>query len=115
MKWTDTQWFTISDYGGGSSGATQVVDAGDLGTSSAPWHEEDATSSDDGSSETGSGAETGSGTAVDSADDSIVTSPDGGTGSTPPITVGIDYWLRAETGEVITDELGEGYSLEGMS
>lgn len=109
MKWTDTQWFTTSDYGGGSSGATQVVDAGDLGTSSAPWHEEDAISSDGGSEDTGSG------TAVDSADDSIVTSPDGGTGSTPPITVGIDYWLRAETGEVITDELGEGYSLEGMS
>lgn len=109
MKWTDTQWFTTSDYGGGSSGATQVVDVGYLGTSSAPWHAEDTTASD------GESAETGSDAAADSVDDSIVTSPDGGSGSTPPITVGIDYWLRAETGEVITDELGEGYSLEGMS
>lgn len=114
MKWTDTQWFTTSDYGGGSSGATQVVDVGYLGTSSAPWHEEDATAGAGESSETGSGAETGSDAAADSVDDSIVTSPDGGSGSTPSITIGIDYWLRVETGEVLTDEVAGPLSLESV-
>ena len=100
-KWTDLQWFD-SVPSGSSSRATQVVDAGELGTSATPW-------SGSGSSTGGSGGSS----ETSATDDSVVTTPDGGTGSTPPISIGTDYWLRDENNEVITDENGEGYSLEG--
>ena len=83
-KWTDLQWFD-SVPSGSSSLATQVVDVGELGTSTAPWSGSGSSSSEGG----------------------------GGTGSTPSISIGTDYWLRDENNEVIADENGEGYSLEG--
>ena len=83
-KWTDLQWFD-SVPSGSSSRATQVVDVGELGTSTAPWSGSGSSSSEGG----------------------------GGTGSTPSISIGTDYWLRDENNEVIADENGEGYSLEG--
>lgn len=90
-KWVDIQWFT-----GATSAAsgTTVVDAGELGTSSTPW-------TDSSSSSTGS--------------DSSTTGPTGGSGSTPVIAVGTDYWLRNENGEVITDIEDRYLSLEGLN
>ena len=38
----------------------------------------------------------------------------GGSGSTPPIVQSLDYLLRDEAGEVITDESGDELSLEGL-
>lgn len=38
-----------------------------------------------------------------------------GSGSLPAIRVAIDYWLRDKNGEVLTDETGEGLSLEGLN
>ena len=100
--WADLQWFA-SVVGGSSSGATQVVDVGELGTSATPWS----------GSNPSSGGSSGSSSETSTTDDSITTSPAGGTGSTPTISIGTDYWLRDENNEVITDENGEGYSLEG--
>lgn len=37
-----------------------------------------------------------------------------GSGTTPSITLVTDYWLRDENGVSITDENGEGLSLEGL-
>lgn len=99
--WADLQWFA-SVVGGSSSGATQVVDVGELGTSATPWS---------GSSSSSGGSSGSSETAT--TEDSTATDPTGGTGSTPTISIGTDYWLRDENNEVITDENGEGYSLEG--
>ena len=101
-QWTDLQWFKAIS-GGSSSGATQVVDVGELGTSATPWS----------GSSSSSGGSSGSSSETSTTDDSITTSPAGGTGSTPSISVGTDYWLRDENNEVITDDVGEGYSLEG--
>ena len=100
--WTDLQWFA-SVTSGSSSGATQVVDVGELGTSATPWS----------GSNPSSGGSSGSSSEASTTDDSVVTTPDGGTGSTPSISIGTDYWLRDENNEVIADENGEGYSLEG--
>lgn len=88
-KWADIQWFTGTTS---AASGTTVVDAGELGTSSSPWTDSSASSH---------------------SSESSTTDPTGGSGSTPSITIGIDYWLRDENGEVITDELGAGYSLEG--
>lgn len=101
-QWSDLQWFA-SVTSGSSSGATQVIDVGELGTSATPWS----------GSNSSSGGSSGSSSETSTADDSITTSPAGGTGSTPPISIGADYWLRDENNEVITDDVGEGYSLEG--
>lgn len=38
----------------------------------------------------------------------------GGSGTTPTISLAVDYLLRAENGEVITDEAGDPLSLEGI-
>lgn len=37
-----------------------------------------------------------------------------GSGATPAISLAVDYLLRAENGEVITDEAGDPLSLEGI-
>lgn len=36
----------------------------------------------------------------------------GGSGATPTISFAEDYWLRDESGNIITDESGEPLSLE---
>lgn len=90
-KWADIQWFT-----GATSAAsgTTVVDAGELGTSSTPWTDSSSSSA--------------------SSSDSI-TDITGGSGATPSITVGTDYWLRNENGEAITDTDDSYLSLEGLN
>lgn len=86
-RWVDIQWFGPADYGGSaSSGTTAVVDTGTI-------------------SQDSTGVSSGSSRSSDAS---------GGSGSTPPIAVGTDYWLRNESGAVITDEYGDGLSLEGI-
>jgi hypothetical protein len=70
-----------------ANSSTTTTDAGNLDTTTNPW------SSD-----------------TDSVD--ITT---GGSGVSPSISLATDYWLRNESGEVITDESGNGISLEGLS
>jgi hypothetical protein len=41
-----------------------------------------------------------------------VTTP--GSGTTPPIVLTTDYWLRDEDNKVITNQNNEGISLEGL-
>ena len=43
-----------------------------------------------------------------------VTSTDGKGSIAPPIELGIDYYLRDQSNEIITDENGDSISLEGL-
>jgi hypothetical protein len=69
-----------------TNSGTTTTDAGNLDTTTNPWS-----------------------SVTDSVD-----STTGGSGVSPSILLATDCWLRNENGEVITDESGNGISLEGL-
>lgn len=88
-EWISNVPFNRNDFNGtkppAADTATGGGDGGQLPPTTNPW---------------GSGTTTGS-------------TP--GSGGVPPIITGIDYWLRDENNEVITDQNGEPISLEGLA
>ena len=95
--WSDTQWFTAGDIGAVVSNTTAVINAGETDATTNIW-----------SGDSSAGSST-----ADYTEDAE-TSTTGGSGSTPAITIVTDYWLRAETGEIVTDESGASLSLESV-
>ena len=95
--WSDTQWFTAGDVGAVISNTTTVNNAGETDATTNIW-----------SGDSGAGSST-----ADYTEDAE-TSATGGSGTTPAITVVTDYWLRVETGEVLTDEIAGPLSLESL-
>ncbi len=108
IQWVDIQWFGPTDYGGKvASGTTEVVDAGTTSQDSTTGVPSSPSSGTDGGSSSDLSDTQGT-------SDYTYTDPSGGSGSTPVIVVGTDYWLRDESGAVITDEYGDSLSLEGI-
>ena len=95
--WSDTQWFTAGDVGAVVSNTTAVTNAGETDATTNIW-----------SGDSGAGSST-----ADYTEDAE-TSTTGGSGTTPAITIVTDYWLRAETGEVLTDEVAGPLSWESV-
>lgn len=95
--WSDTQWFTASDIGAAIPSTTAVTNAGETDATTNIW-----------SGDSGAGSSTAAYT------EDAETSATGGSGTTPAITIVTDYWLRVETGEIVTDESGASLSLESV-
>lgn len=95
--WSDTQWFTAGDVGAVISNTTAVNNSGETDATTNIW----------------SGGSGASSSASDYVEDTEI-STTGGSGSTPAITIVTDYWLRTETGEIVTDESGASLSLESV-
>ena len=95
--WNDTQWFTAGDIGAAVSNTTSVNNAGETGATTNIWPNSSGTSS-----------------STTSYTEDAEVSATGGSGSTPAITIVVDYWLRTEVGEILTDESGMPLSLESV-
>lgn len=95
--WSDTQWFTAADAGAVVSNTTAVNNAGETDATAGIWP-----------------SSSGSDSTTHGYTEDAETSAAGGSGTTPAITIVTDYWLRVETGEVLTDEAAGPLSLESL-
>ena len=95
--WSDTQWFTAGDIGAAISNTTAVNNSGETDATTNIWPNSSGNSS-----------------STTSYTEDAETSATGGSGTTPTISIVTDYWLRAETGEVLTDEVAGPLSLESV-
>lgn len=95
--WSDTQWFTAGDVGAVISNTTAVNNSGETDAATNIWP-----------------SSSGSSSSPASYTEDAETSAAGGSGTTPAITIVTDYWLRVETGEVLTDEAAGPLSLESL-
>ena len=95
--WSDTQWFTAGDVGAVVSNTTAVNNSGETDATTNIWPSSPGNSS-----------------STTSYTEDAETSATGGSGTTPAITIVTDYWLRVETGEVLTDEVDGPLSLESL-
>ena len=95
--WSDTQWFTASGIGAAISNTTAVNNSGETDATTNIWPNSSGNSS-----------------STTSYTEDAETSATGGSGTTPTISIVTDYWLRVETGEVLTDEVAGPLSLESL-